>query len=500
MKEMDPLKGFDIDSLETTENVKIPSDPLLRIIGQDEAVEVARIAAFQRRHLLLFGPPGVGKSMTAQAISFHIPPPEKEIRVVHNPENPERPFIEVLTRSQVMAEREFKHVMDGEIVSVEEIPPDIAEKLGYRCSNCGAYSSYTEIRCPSCNNVKEGALPNMPSGPFKDLLGGLLEVTMSKLPGTESVKSTRVINGVEEIVSYERAGENKVKILNQKALEKRRENARKRPSKVLVPLDRSTFVMATGASETELLGDVKHDPYGGTPPLGQLPFERVIAGAMHEAYEGVLFIDELPQLGQMQRYLLTAMQEKKFPIAGRNPQSAGASVRVDNVPCDFIFVGAANIEDIPYILPPLRSRILGNGYEILLNTTMPDTEANRIKLIQFIAQEINNDGKIPHATKEAVLEIIKEASRRAKYYDNKSDALTLRLRELGGIIRVAGDLSKVGGKPYIEANDVKKAIEKAIPVEEAVNKAIIKGNVPASKITNKPYYNWNITQSPFGYE
>ncbi|MEM2899496.1 MAG: sigma 54-interacting transcriptional regulator, partial [Thermoplasmata archaeon] len=144
----------------------------------------------------------------------------------------------------------------------------------------------------------------------------------------------------------------------------------------------------------------RHDPYGGHPQLGSLPYERVVAGAIHDAHEGVLFIDEVPMLGHLQRFILTAMQEKKFSISGRNPQSAGASVRVDAVPCDFIFVAACNISDLPNILAPLRSRIVGSGYEILVETTMDDNELNRAKLAQFIAQEIVMDRHIPHATRD----------------------------------------------------------------------------------------------------
>jgi ATP-dependent Lon protease len=55
------------------------------------------------------------------------------------------------------------------------------------------------------------------------------------------------------------------------------------------------------------------------------------------------------------------MQERRFPIAGRHPQSAGASTRVDDVPCNFVLVAACNIQDLPQILSPLRSRIAGEG-------------------------------------------------------------------------------------------------------------------------------------------
>ena len=85
----------DLRSIESTADIEIPTDPLMRVIGQEEAVTLARIAAKQRRHLLLVGPPGCGKSMIAQALSLHLSPPREEIRIVHNPENPERPTVEV---------------------------------------------------------------------------------------------------------------------------------------------------------------------------------------------------------------------------------------------------------------------------------------------------------------------------------------------------------------------------------------------------------------------
>src|SRR2546429_7601506 len=87
--------GFALDDFDTTAEIGIPDDPLKRVVGQEEAVALARIAANQRRHLLLVGPPGTGKSMIAQALSPHLPSVTEEIRVVHNPENPERPFVEV---------------------------------------------------------------------------------------------------------------------------------------------------------------------------------------------------------------------------------------------------------------------------------------------------------------------------------------------------------------------------------------------------------------------
>src|SRR2546422_5360726 len=90
--------GFALDDFESTVDIAIPDDPLKRVVGQDEAIALARIAANQRRHFLLVGPPGTGKSMIAQALSLHLPSVTEEIRVVHNPENPERPLDRKSTR------------------------------------------------------------------------------------------------------------------------------------------------------------------------------------------------------------------------------------------------------------------------------------------------------------------------------------------------------------------------------------------------------------------
>jgi ATP-dependent Lon protease len=492
-----------LDEIESTEDIVIPSDPLSRVIGQEKAVEIARIAAYQHRHLLLVGPPGIGKSMTAQALALHLDRPRTELRVVHNPENPERPSIELATRDEVLKEREAARSVEGELIQPTDAPASVAERLGYRCPRCSFYSVPSERYCPSCGNLKQVVPGVAGSGnPFRDLVGGILELTVS--PGgnpQESVRTTRLRNGAEEVVAYERSGD-MIKVLDQRALERRRTLQRESPRKVLVKLDRNTFVMATGASETELLGDVRHDPYGGHPQLGTLPYERVIPGAIHEAHEGVLFIDELPHLGFLQRHILTAMQEKRFPISGRNPQSGGAAVRVDVVPCDFILVAAANIQDIARILSPLRSRIAGSGYEVLLETTMPDTEANRLRLAQFCAQEIVVDGRIRPATRAAIVELIAEARRRAEALDGRRNALTLRLRELGGLIRTAGDLAAVAGSAYLDARHVQEALKRARSIEEQVREVYgsfqsgLRQESTESQRQSLGYYNWNDHPDP----
>ena len=458
----------DVEGLTSTADIEIPADPLDRVLGQEEAIALAKIAARQRRHLLLVGPPGTGKSMIARAISIQLPKPKTEIRVANNPENPERPFLQVVEEERVLRENEYKSSAAGKLIDPEKAPNNVAEKLGYRCRNCGKYSTPGDRSCPFCGKSKAEQPQAMNINDVFANIGTVLEGMpgMGGKPKDKVVTTRMLADGTEETVVFESAGD-KIRMLDQKAMEKRRELEKNSNQKVLVKLDRSPFVLATGASETELLGDVRHDPYGGHAQLGSPAYERVVAGSIHEAHEGVLFVDEISHLGGLQRFILTAMQEKKFPIMGRNPQSAGASVKVEDVPCDFILVAACNIQDLENILSPLRSRIIGGGYEVLVDVCMPDTPENRAKYAQFVAQEVTMDGHIPHATIGAVEMIIAEGKSRAKA-DGQLNSLTLRLRELGGLIRAAGDIAVMEESEFITEDHLRRALKRSKPAEDQI--------------------------------
>ncbi|MEM3526094.1 MAG: hypothetical protein QXV37_01660, partial [Candidatus Jordarchaeaceae archaeon] len=130
-----------------------------------------------------------------------------------------------------------------------------------------------------------------------------------------------------------------------------------------------------------------------------------------------------------------------------------------------------------------------------LNTTMPDTPENRAKIAQFVAQEVVADGRIPHVTREAVQELIQEAKRRAQIIDGKKDALTLRLRDLGGVVRMAGDLALEAGSPLVERVHMKQAINLCVPVEEQIKReygsleiALEKGLTLSQQLSNRSSY------------
>ena len=88
-------------NFETTADIKIPLKLVDQVIGQDEAVEVIKKAAKQKRHVILIGDPGTGKSMLAQSMVDFLPREELEdILVFPNEEDPNRPIIKTVLAGQ----------------------------------------------------------------------------------------------------------------------------------------------------------------------------------------------------------------------------------------------------------------------------------------------------------------------------------------------------------------------------------------------------------------
>ncbi|MCX8158252.1 MAG: ATP-dependent protease LonB [Candidatus Diapherotrites archaeon] len=403
----------DFFDFKTTAEIKIPDKLADQIIGQDKAVELIKKAAEQRRNVLLIGLPGTGKSMLAQAMAELLPVQKlKDILIYPNPIDPNNPKVVVVDAGEGIkilekARLDAKQEEDSAKLLAILIP------LGWFIVNYILYAFF-------------GMHVNIYAATI--VVGGFLLVAFSL--GAQM----RIKSGSEE------------------------------PKLLVDNSDKKSapFLEATGARAGALLGDVRHDPLqsGG---LGTPPHLRVEPGMIHRANGGVLFIDEIATLSpKSQQELLTAMQEKKYSITGQSEMSSGAMTRTDPVPCDFVLVAAGNYEDLEKVHPALRSRIRGYGYEIYMNLDMPDNEQNRKKLVQFVAQEVVKDGKIPHFSKEAVEQIVFEAKRRS----GRKNKFTLKLRDLGGLVRAAGDIAKSKGKNIVDVEDVLEAKASAKTLEQ----------------------------------
>lgn len=415
-------------SFKTTADIQIPDRLLDQVIGQDRAVEVVRKAAEQKRHVMLIGDPGTGKSMVARAMTEFLPKEELEDIIAYpNPEDTNTPHIRVVPGGKAK-----------EIVKAQRAE---AKKRKEQQSSMITTIVFMIVAL----SILAGIAPALATGDWNNAhmeyaIFGIIAAVMIFL------------------------------VFSRGAMMQRQEL--QQVPKTLVAHDKDDgppFIEATAAHSGALLGDVRHDPFQSAG-LETPPHQLVEAGSIHRAHKGVLYIDEINTLNlPSQQHLLTAIQEKKFQITGQSERSFGAMVKTEPVPCDFILVSAGNLDALKGMHPALRSRIRGYGYEVFLRSTMDDSISNREKLVRFVAQEIKKDGKIPAFDKAAVGEIIREAQRRA----GRKGKLSLRLRELGGLVRTAGDLAferheTIVNKDHVlEAKTIAKSLEQQV-VERSI--------------------------------
>ncbi|WP_225419946.1 ATP-dependent protease LonB [Methanohalophilus profundi] len=390
------------ESFDTTSSIEVPKLLIDQIIGQDHAVEVVKKAASQRRHVMMIGTPGTGKSLLAKAMAELLPKEElQDILAYPNVEDNNNPRIRTVPagkgREIVMA-----HKMEARKKSQSR-----NMLMMFLIFGIVMYSFYVG-----------------------QLLWGIIAAIMMLILSRQFMPKEEMMIPKMLVSNYEQ--------------------------------DNAPYIDATGTHAGALLGDVRHDPFqsGG---LETPSHDRVESGDIHKSHKGVLFIDEINTLRiESQQSLLTAIQEKEYPITGQSERSSGALVKTEPVPCDFIMVSAGNLDAVEKMHPALRSRIKGYGYELYMRDSMEDTADNRKHLIRFVAQEVKRDGHIPDFDQSAVEEVIQEARRRA----GRKGHLTLKLRDLGGLVRVAGDIAHAEGSKITSAKHVLAAKDMARSIEQ----------------------------------
>ena len=425
-------KWIDSVDFSSTEEVPIPETLVDQVIGQETGSVVIKKAAEQRRHMLMIGDPGTGKSMLAKSMTELLPKDVLEdVLIYPNEDDENAPRVRCVPASR--GDRIVK--LQREAIRQQK---ERSQKMLLI-----AFAAIGFLLVIA--TLQTGDIITLLFGGFLLMFGYMF--IRGRLGASDESRIPKLL------VKHE---------MNE-----------------LPP-----FIDATATLSGSLLGDVRHDPFqsGGMETPAH---DRVEPGAIHRAHKGVLYIDEVNLLRlEEQQALLTAMQERAFPISGRSERSSGALTKTEPVPCDFILIAAGNLDAIQGMHPALRSRIRGYGYEVYVNSEMPDTSRNRRRLIRFIAQEVTRDvgtnREIPHFDKSAVGIILREAQRRA----GRRGKLSLRLRELGGLIRIAGDLASEDGSQLTTAAHVLGARNIAKPLEQQVADRMIERRRDYSLLVN----------------
>ena len=252
-------------NFESTEDVPIPDRLVDQVIGQEAGSIVIRKAAEQRRHMLMIGDPGTGKSMLARSMTDLLPKDALEDLLVYPNEDDEN-------------EPRVRSVPAGRGDRIVKLQKESMRTQRERSQKMLLIAFAAVGFLILIATLQSGDIITLLFGGFL-LMFGYMFIRGRLSSGDES-----------------------------------------RIPKVLVKHESSElppFVDATATLSGSLLGDVRHDPFqsGGMETPAH---DRVEPGAIHRAHKGVLYIDEVNLLRlEEQQALLTAMQERAFPISGR---------------------------------------------------------------------------------------------------------------------------------------------------------------------------------------
>ena len=263
-------------SFNTTKDIDVPERLLDQVIGQDQSVKIVRKAAEQKRHVMLIGDPGTGKSMVARAMTEFLPKEELEDIIAYpNSEDSNTPHIRVVPGGK----------------SKEIVKSQRAEAKKKREQQNSMVT--TIVFMIVALSVLAGLAPGITTGDWDNIhieyaIFGVIAAVMIFLVFSRGSMMQR--QGLQQVP--------KILVAHEKE-------------------DSPPFVEATAAHSGALLGDVRHDPFQSAG-LETPPHQLVEAGAIHRAHKGVLYIDEINTLNlPSQQHLLTAIQEKQFQITGQ---------------------------------------------------------------------------------------------------------------------------------------------------------------------------------------
>lgn len=478
-----------LNYFETTAQIKVPDDPIERVVLQDRAKSAIRKIVQNRGHILMVGRPGTGKSLLATM------------------------FNEVLDRSM------------GEYLRPRHAIVAYPGKDGHRIRI--AYESPTVVEQTISDVTQRIVTASETAGEFS-LAEPIGAVRKARHWFTGIAFATAVIGlffqpafiatglmGIGAIFMFIQE--------NQYRSQEKIQNASGNPvngdikqladmlPEVLYDPRKEKALMArvTEPDARNMKGGFRHDPYQ-SGRLGTPAHKRAFLGA--HATSPVIYVDELKTMikaGYMPE-LLEIMQSQSYMLeGGRNSGSGAADRSEDAIRAENIIIACCNHDTLNYIRQEgdgaFLSRIEDKGEVIEMQSAVDQNPDTIRQVAQYVKQEVDNlardfervwgdiynaegsDGvrkRCEHImgqslssdfilssrefSRSAVMEIIKELRCRAG-----EEKLSCLLRPVNGVIKSAELRAIAENSDLVQPEHVREALKEHISLEGAMARDMI---------------------------
>lgn len=479
-----------LNYFEDTSEIKVPDDPIEKVIFQSKAKNSIRKIAQNKGHMLMVGRPGTGKSLLANmfqevldaSLGDYIRPKEAIVAYPGKDDN---------------------HVRFA--YGVPETIEDQIEKI----------SENIEI---AKNNVEPFSLKEQIKSVLKirNILFALSLMSIALGVFYPQAFVITGLTGMGAIFMFMQANNHTVQEKIQQETLAGRKNEVKHLGDMIPEIlydprkDKDLMVCVSEPDSRNMKGGFRHDPYQ-SGNLQTPIHKRTYLGA--HAKSPIIYIDELKTLvnaGYMSSFL-EIMQNKEYILEGGKNTGSGAADRAENpLKAENIIIACCNHDTLAFLQKEgdgaFLSRIEDKGEIIQMDSSVLESPETVAQVAQYIKQEIidiekdfqTTWGEVIEAegyegvkkrseqifgkklppdykleardfTKAAVTEIIKELRCRAS--DGKLSTL---LRPINGIIKTAEHEAILENAPFVDAIHVKKALDDHISLEGSLSKEAIK--------------------------
>lgn len=479
-----------LDYFDNTSEIKVPTDPIEKVVFQSKAKNGIRKIAQNKGHMLMVGRPGTGKSLLANM------------------------FQEVLDISMGDYIRPKESIVaypgkdDNHVRFAYGVPETIERQI----------AKITEDIEAAKNNIEPFSLKEQIESVLK-IRNILLALTLISIVIGIFFPQAFVItglSGIGAIFMFMQANNHTVQEKIQRESLSGRKNEVKHLGDMIPEIlydprkDKNLMVCISEPDSRNMKGGFRHDPYQ-SGNLQTPIHKRTYLGAHAKA--PIIYIDELKTLvnvGYMSS-LLEIMQNKEYILEGGKSTGSGAADRAENfLKADNIIIACCNHDTLAFLQKEgdgaFLSRIEDKGEIVQMESSVHESPETIAQVAQYIKQEIINiekdfqntwgevietegyngvrkrseqifgktlppDYKLEARdfTKNAVAEIIKELRCRAS--DGKLSAL---LRPVNGIIKTAEHEAILENAPYVTADHVQKALDEHLSLEGALSKEATK--------------------------